>query len=172
MLISSCLLANHAWASAADAPDPKVHPTAWGKPLAGLQAGLRCRGERRAAVGGVPLELDVIVRNVSQQPIELSYNVPDSYAYEVERTTVTGFHVTQRKLHKTLKLEPRALLVVGIIHVGHHRPKRNSLVDDRPFWNDLGEGLFQVGCDNVLGGDGQRVPRLASGYLDVEVRAH
>jgi hypothetical protein len=172
VLISFCLLAGLAWSSAADEPDPKAQLVAWGKPQAGLQAGLRSREGRHVAVGGVPLEFDVVVRNVARQPIEVSYVVPDSYGYAVEGTTVTGAPVSQQMIHKTFTLEPRGLLVLGTIHIGHHRAKRNSLVDERPLWTDLGEGQFQVGCDNVLGGDGQRVPKLASGYVDVDVRAN
>jgi hypothetical protein len=155
--------------ASADPPDAPKHPTAWGKPQAGLQAGLRSHAERLEAVGATPLAIDVVVRNVAHQPIELSYTPPDSFGYAQEGTTVSGAHVAQRQARTTARLQPGGVLVVGTMRVGYRRPKRNSLIDERPFWIDLDEGLFQVGCDNVLGGDGLRTPKLATGYMDVKV---
>jgi hypothetical protein len=154
-------------APGASAPEPII---AWGKPHDGLQAGLRCRAERPVAAGDVPLELEVVVRNISKRPIEFPYSRPDHYGYSKEDTVVTGQHVAQRDARTRATLQPRGLLVVGTMYIGHRRPKRNSLVDDRPFWIDLGEGLVQVGSDNALGGDGTTVPKLSTGYLDVEIR--
>src|SRR6201999_2253121 len=50
--------------------DPKAPiPTAWGKPVKGLQAGIRVNPNGRAGA----MDLDVVVRNVGKEAIEFDH---------------------------------------------------------------------------------------------------
>ena len=144
---------------------------AWGKPVGALQAGLRCKAHQQVAVGDVPTEVEVVVRNIGDGPIELNYLPPESYGYgdpqhSVVRVTAIYLGAAERKL---VTVRPDQLHRVGTLHFGHHRPKSNSASDPRPFWIDLGKGEFHVGTENVLASDGKLAPRLDTGFLDISV---
>lgn len=154
------------------------YPVAWGVPRAdGLQAGLRLvlpPGNRNikelVAVGSIPLQFEVLVRNVSDKPVDIEFVQPDSYAY-TEGAVITAHHTAldgKDKMRLTLMpLKPQRL---GDLYIGHHRPKSNSAVDPRPFWSDSGTGLRHFGAVNVLAESSDKKQSLDTGFVDVTLR--
>src|ERR1700682_1708561 len=69
------------------APNPKGGITAWGKPVNGLQAGIRCPKERHTIAPGEVADLEIVIRNVSEEPIEFTY-LPPWYLAENKKGTV------------------------------------------------------------------------------------
>ena len=158
------------WGQAKDTKPPEF-VFAWGKPVDRLQAGLRCKAHQQVAVGAVPTEVEVVVRNISDEPIEISFIPPEGYGYSDPKhsvVTASGFNLfaAQRKL---VTIHPGQLHQVGTLHFGHHCPKSNNVVDPRPAWIDLGKGEFHVGAENVLSSDGKIMPGLNTGFLDLFV---
>jgi hypothetical protein len=137
-------------------PSPGGDATAWGKPTKGLQAGLRCPKGQQMVRPGEGSELEVVVRNVGDEPIAFAYLPPSRYLGTAEKGTVTvsPIHVGQG-LTTTVLIHPGKELVLGRFALGHIRPA----------------GKYQVGAENVTlpTGRGKDEWVLPTGYLDIEL---
>jgi hypothetical protein len=172
------LLASVAAAEEHPAADPAGKITAWGKPSGGLQAGIRCEKDKQVLGPGDEVELQVVVRNVSDKPIKFTYLPPTQYWGTAEKSTVvvTSMHMAHGSprsdglgFANSPVIHPGKELLLGAFSLGHVRPKDpKTAAAPRP---ELAPGKYQVGSENVL------VPltgdksdwKLPTGYLDIQL---
>jgi hypothetical protein len=145
--------------------------TAWGRPVNGLQAGLRCVEGKQIVQKGDQVEIEVVVRNVSEGPVEFEYLPPSRTWGTAEKSTVVvtamySGHGYPNRVH----IHPGKELQLGSLALGHVRPKNpNTAYAARP---ELAPGKYQVGSENVvispkdIKDGGWKLP---TGYLDVEL---
>jgi hypothetical protein len=150
-------------------PNLKGGTTAWGKPVNGLQAGVRCPKERQSIAPGEEANLEIVIRNVSDQPIAFSY-LPPQYGAENDKGTVELKWLYQGKgFPDTVHIHPRKEMLLGELALGHIRPKLPNTAYAARL--ELPPGMYQVGSANVVvtvKGD-QTDWKLGTGYLDVEL---
>jgi hypothetical protein len=90
-------------------------------------------------------ELEVVVRNVGDEPIAFAYLPASNYLGMAEKgtVTVTPIHVGQG-LSSTVLIHPGKELVLGRLALGQVRPK-----DPKTAYVELAAGKYQVGAENV-----------------------
>ena len=179
MLVVGLALAGvRAAAQGQNVPNPAGTITAWGKPSGGLQAGIRCPKDKQVLGPGQEVELEVVVRNVSDKPIEFIYLPPTRFWGTAEKSTVvvTCMHMAHGSprsdglgFANKATIHPGKELLLGGFSLGHIRPKgRGAASAPRP---ELAPGKYQVGSENVLvplKGD-ESDWKLPTGYLDIEL---
>jgi hypothetical protein len=160
-------------------PDPAGGITGWGKPSNGLQAGIRCPKDKQVLQPGQEVVLEVVVRNVSDKPIEFTYLPSSRFWGTAEKSTVNVtsvaiFHGSPRSdgrgFANSPLIRPGKEMLLGSFSLGHVRPKdpKKKAFAPRP---ELAPGKYQVGSENVV------VPvkgdksdwKLPTGYLDIEL---
>jgi hypothetical protein len=150
-------------------PPAKECATAWGKPVHGLQAGVRCPKDRQTIATGEKAEIEIVIRNVSDKPIEVPH-VEASYFGEVKSSTVAVGHGYDgnREPH-TFHIGPHEEMVLGSLTLGHIRPKNPKFHYDVDV--ELALGKYQVGADSVLVPlkENEAYQHLGTGYLDLEL---
>ncbi len=168
---------------AADPAPGEVRPaTAWGKPIDGLQAGIRRATASQAASAGTVVEFEVVIRNVQDKGggvISLSYPAGTWYSGKAENGVVgvSAGGIAGRPVTEGVQLRPGKEVVIGRVFLGLPGSKLNS-----GFLTELPAGTYRVGSEGVLPppelvpGSGVQpgsryCPALRTGYLDVELRA-
>jgi hypothetical protein len=154
-------------------PDPAGGVTAWGKPMKGLQAGLRCPKTKQIVTPkDEQVDLEVVVRNVSDKAVTFKYLPGVHYWGTSKESTVevTGRYLGNGRAF-TAHIQPGKEMLLGRVTLGHVRPKAppSTSYSPRP---ELAPGKYQVGSDNVaMSVEGaERAWRLGTGYLDIEIR--
>jgi hypothetical protein len=178
VLFAIVLGASVAAAQGHPVPDPAGGVTAWGKPSKGLQAGIRCPKDKPVLRPGQEVVLEVVVRNVSDKPIEFTYLPPTQFWGTAEKSTVdvTSMHIGHGSprsdglgFANTAQISAGKEMLLGSFSLGHVRPKDpKTAYVPRP---ELAPGKYRVGSDNVL------VPlkgdksdwKLPTGYLDIQL---
>jgi hypothetical protein len=143
--------------------------TAWGKPVHGLQAGVRCPKDRQTIAPGEKAELEIVIRNVSDKPIEFPHLEP-SYFGQVKSSTVeVGYFYDGNREPHTFHIGPREEMVLGALTLGHIRPKNPRFHYEVDV--ELALGKYQVGADAVLVPlkENEAYQHLGTGYLDLEL---
>jgi hypothetical protein len=146
------------------ADDPKTPiPTAWGKPVNGLQAGIRVNPNRHIGV----LDLEVVVRNVGKEVIEFDH-LSLVLAGENSEGTVTAKCVEFYGSYCPKGTRFSAKLAPGESH----------RLTEAPIFRD-GDGSWGMKVrlgENRIGAEGVLVRlarakevELATGYLDVQI---
>lgn len=149
---------------------PKVPlPTAWGKPVKGLQAGLRINPA--VEVAGAALSLEVVVRNVDPKPrtfshLQLAFGGRGGDGCATGRAEEVVSQFTPKGTRWTAYVSPGdsyPLAVVPLFREGQGKAPSPRL--------RLEPGVSRVGMEGVAvrlgsGGKGDDV-ELATGYLDV-----
>ena len=147
------------------AGDPKAPiPTAWGKPVKGLQAGIRVDPNGRTGV------LDVVVRTVGKEVIEFDH-LQLGFGGENSEGTMTAKGVEVYGSFTPKGSRFKAKLAPGeshtIAHVPLCRPGEGSVILPTPKVR-LGEN--RVGAEGVVVRlAGEKEVELATGYLDVQI---
>lgn len=152
--------------------------TAWGKPINGLQAGIRCPKDKQILPPGQEVVLEIVVRNVSDRDIKFVHLPPTQFWGTAEKSTVevTSMHMAHGSprsdglgFASSPLMLPGKELLLGSFSLGHVRPKDpKAALAPRP---ELAPGKYQVGSENVL------VPlkgdktdwKLPTGYLDIQL---
>jgi hypothetical protein len=143
--------------------------TAWGKPQAGLQDGIRCREQQQIIRGEEVADFVLIVRNVSSKSIRFKYLPASRYIASVDDTTVAVDYIYGGKgIPDTVTLQPDEIREVGSLSLGRERPKGDGVTASRHIAQLL-PGRYQVGCDEVLVRYDKETPKLTTGYLDMEI---
>ena len=182
----------------ATAPQPAPFVTAWGRPVAGLQAGVRVRADQLRLGPGQSLEIEVVVRNIravgeSASTIRLSgYNsgfichVKDGVAELRRNASYNGPRPTF-----TLDIDAGGQHQLGSIAVETVPNEPAEVVVNRrgKLFYQWKPGTYRVGGENIhmqaltaqpaenwpsVKRDEREVreyPKLGTGYLDVEVVA-
>jgi hypothetical protein len=150
--------------------------TAWGRPIKGLQAGIRCPAAKQVIASGEVVELELIVRNVSKETMTLTHAEPSMFLGAAKDGTLELSWLCLGNNHQyTRVLSPGAEFVVGRVSVRHVRPMWPAQGGPLPV--ELSPGKYQVGADDVLVPPFDRLlewnsapnPRLGTGYLDIEL---
>ncbi len=159
-------------------PDPAGGVTAWGKPLDGLQAGIRCPKDKQQLKPAEVRDLEIVVRNVTNKPIEFKY-MPEGHFLAHQDGTVLS--VSAAYLHTggeprpyTAHIYPNDEMLLGQVIVGQLQPPPPpGVVASRPSWAEFPPGKYQVGADQLLSyfPDGKTDRKLGTGYLDLELLA-
>ena len=152
---------------AADAPQAPI-PTAWGKPVNGLQAGIRVNPKERIPSAVVVLE--VVVRNVSKEVIEFDH-LQLGFGGEHSEGTVTAKGVEVYGSFTPKGTRFKAKLAPGESHtiarVPLVRPGETAGIIPTAKVR-LGEN--RVGAEGVVVRlAGEKEVELATGYLDVQI---
>jgi hypothetical protein len=117
------------------------------------------------------VDLEVIVRNVTDEPLPLTYLSPFFLGADKGSTVSLSAGYIGKAFPSTVTVFPDKELRLGGVAVGHLLPKPDG-VTSYAYRVQLKPGKYQVGSDNVLvplpGRDG---PKLGTGYLDLELRA-
>jgi hypothetical protein len=149
------------------ANDPKAPvPTAWGKPVKGLQAGIRIDPDGRHGAR----ELDVVVRNVGKEAVEFDH--PQlGFGGENSEGTVTAKGVEVGGGFFPIGTRYKAKLAPGetyrISSVTLYRPGEDFGIIPTPKVR-LGEN--RIGMEGVMVRlAGGKEVELATGYLDVQI---
>ncbi len=171
--------------------DPEI-ATAWGKPVEGMQAGIRVKPGKPP--GDTVVELQVVVRNVGKKKLEFRHTFAMYFWGECDGGVVSvqeayiygGFFPPGLFVYPTLAPEDEMDLGSMIIE--------RSVADEKPNPPGLGVGLntlkrtrlkpgkYQVGIDHLkvllTGGNPLEIPRmegkpleLGTGYLDITIPA-
>ena len=153
-------------------PDPAGGVTAWGKPVKGLQAGLRCpKDQQIIGPDKEEVTLEIIVRNVSDEPIAFKYLNGVRYTGKIKHTTVEVGGIYSGNGHAfTANIHPGREMLLGRVSLGHAQPKASPAASS--LCTELRPGKYQVGSDRVGMPlrDEKKDLRLGTGYLDIEVR--
>jgi hypothetical protein len=182
----------------ASAPQPAPFVTAWGRPVAGLQAGVRVRADQLRLEPGQALEIEVVVRNIRPggevpSTIRLSgYNsnfvchVKDGVADLGRNPSYNGPKPTF-----TIDIDAGGQALLGSIAVETVPNEPAEVVVNRrgKLFFQWKPGTYRVGGENIHmqaltaqpaenwpsikwdERDGREYPKLGTGYLDVEVVA-
>jgi hypothetical protein len=142
---------------------------AWGKPVDGLQAGIRPAAAPQRVASGKVLEFEVVVRNIQERG-SITLSIPEGTWYS--GTAVKGVVALSPgssaggPVAADRPLNPGAEVVIGRVFLGlpGARPNAGYLIEVRA-------GKYRVGSEGVLPSPGGRAPELRTGYLDVELRA-
>jgi hypothetical protein len=154
-------------------PDPAGGVTAWGKPVKGLQAGLRCpKGKQRIGPKQEQVTLELVIRNVSDEAIAFKYLPGVRYWGENKRGTVeVTWLYSGNGRPFTAHIRPGGEMLLGTLDLGRVRPKAppTTAYSPRP---ELRPGKYQVGSDNVAlpVEDKAKDRKLGTGYLDIELQ--
>jgi hypothetical protein len=166
-----CCLALVLWgapaAPAADDPQTPI-PTAWGKPVKGLQAGIRANPKENIPQAVVALEL--VVRNVSKEVIEFDH-LQLGIKGEHSEGTVTATCVevygsfTPKGTRFRAKLAPGESHQLALARISG--PEDGGLIVPTP---KLRLGENRIGVEGVVVRlAGAKDVELATGYLDVQI---
>ncbi len=153
----------------------KAPPTAWGKPVNGLQAGIRVKPSD--PLPGSILELQVVIRNVGPEKAAFGYELALYFWGEED----DGVIVARPAFAYGGFAPPGALGVPALAPGQEHtvgsmpiyRPSKERA--NNPLANVLKEtrlrpGTYRVGADRVELRLGERkTVELGTGYLDIEV---
>jgi|GEM_PF-3808537 len=155
---------------------------AWGRPVDGLQAGIRPVTFSQPVSAGPVLEFEMVIRNVQEKGggvISLSYPAGTWYSGKAEKgvVAVSPGGSAGRPVTEGVQLGPGNEVVIGRVFLGLPGSKLNS-----GFLTELPAGTYRVGSEGVLPppelvpGSGvppgsRYCPVLRTGYLDVELRA-
>jgi hypothetical protein len=179
-MLISFLLSFTALASAVDypRPDPAGGVTAWGKPLDGLQGGIRCPAGKQQLKPGEVRDLEIIVRNVTDKPIEFKY-MPDGHFMAHQQDTVASvsaiyLHTGGEPRPYTAHIQPHEEMLLGQVIIGQIQPPLPpGVVGSKPSFAQFPPGKYQVGDDQVLSyfPDDKTDRKLGTGYLDLELLA-
>ena len=148
---------------------------AWGKPVDGLQAGIRPAAAPQRVAFGKVLEFEVVVRNIQDRGT-ITLSVPEGTWYS--GTAAKGVvalspgGVAGGTAAAGRSLNPGDEVVIGRVFLGvpGARPNAGCLVE-------VPAGKYRLGSEGVLPPPalvpplGGRAPELRTGYLDVELRA-
>ncbi|MBP3956092.1 hypothetical protein J8F10_12445 [Gemmata sp. G18] len=154
--------------------------TAWGKPVDGLQAGLRPATKPQRVTSGVVAEFEVVIRNVQDRgAVLLSYPAGTWYSGTADKGVVAlgAGGIAGRPIQDTVQLKPDEEVVVGRVFLGlpGAKPAAGHLIE-------LPAGKYRVGSEGVLPSPklappnnvpvpGVRYcPELRTGYLDMELQ--
>jgi hypothetical protein len=149
------------------ADDPKAPiPTAWGKPVNGLQAGIRVSPKGHTG----SLDLEVVVRNIGKKVIEFDH-LQLAFGGENSEGTVTAKGVEVYGSFTPKGTRFQAKLAPGESHriarVPLSRPGESDGIIPTPKVR-LGEN--RVGAEGVVVRlAGEKEVELATGYLDVQI---
>jgi hypothetical protein len=143
--------------------------TAWGKPAQGLQAGIRCAKIHQVLKPGGEASFEIVVRNLTDKPIEFRYWPDGRYWGEAvkRKVVITVRHLStgQEPRPYTTHIHPGKELVLGALTLGHVRLKTpNTAYAPRP---ELLPGKYKVGTEKLTDAVGVT---LGTGYLDLELR--
>jgi len=173
-LLSVCILcmvlSNTPFSLAADhpVPDPAGGITAWGKPVNGLQAGLRCP-KGRQSIGPKKddwVDLEIVIRNVSDEPNRFKYLPDVCYIGENKHGTVeVGGIYSGNGRFSTANIQPGDEMRLGAVCIRYAPAPVGS-----GGGTHLRPGKYQVGSDGVTMGPDAKSPKLGTGYLDIELR--
>jgi hypothetical protein len=148
--------------------DPKAPiPTAWGKPVNGLQAGIRVNPSRHAGA----LELEVVVRNVGKEVVEFDH-LSLVLAGEQSEGTMTAKCMELYGSYSPKGTRYRAKLAPGELHrlAGALIPRDEKAAGE--FFNTpkVRPGENRIGAEGVVVRlAGAKEVELATGYLDVQI---
>jgi hypothetical protein len=139
----------------------------WGKPVNGLQAGLRVKPD--GASGTAVAMFDVVIRNVSHKEIELSHlNFTFCGKNADGVVSARGVEVwgglTVKGMRLNVKVAPGAEYVLGSMPI--FRPGEGLWLAPP---TQLRPGKYRVGVDRVEVRIGGRDVTLATGYLNLKV---
>jgi hypothetical protein len=165
----------------ADDPKPRgeQRATAWGKPVDGLQAGIRPTAKPQRVTAGTVAEFEVVVRNIQDRgSVRVGYQEGIWYSGQSKRGVVTispGGSGGRPSMVSTA-LNPDEEVVIGRFFLGLPDSKVNA-----GYLQELSAGKYRVGSETVLPPLdlapaihalplGSRTPVLGTGYLDVELR--
>jgi hypothetical protein len=150
---------------------PKEAPTAWGKPIDGLQAGLRVKPTD--PFPGSIVDLQVVVRNVGQKRANFRYEPAlyfrgeDDSGVIVARSAFAYGGFAARGLYLEPELAPGDEYAVGRMTIFRPSPEASSDLMKR---TRLHPGTYRVGMDRVeLQLSGRKTVELGTGYLDVTI---
>ncbi len=171
----ACLVAWAAAAGGANVNRPGL--TAWGKPVGGLQAGIRSDAAAHRLAAGDVVRIPVVVRNVGEAPIEVAY-LPVMFVGKNDRGTVEvgWLHCYGGYLRKDDRFQQRLLpdeeLVLGHLLLGRAKPGSGGGVGPLSL-TELPPGKYRFGSEQVelRAGPGRDAKdlKLTTGYLDVEL---
>jgi hypothetical protein len=157
------------------AEKPKAVPTSWGKPVNGLQAGIRVKPGDPSA--GAVLDLQVVIRNIGPKKVAFAHEVaPASFWGANEKGVVSiraayaygGFALPGVRYHR--KLLPGEEYSFGTTAVFRGLEVRSTVPTGG--WVQLPPGDYRVGAEGVelWTSDGWKF-ELGTGYLDIEIPA-
>ncbi len=166
------------------ASDDKNAITAWGKPVADLQAGIRCSKGMETIALGRTTELTIVIRNVARKPVDVVRYTTPMVAFARLQGSTVAVTLVPRPMNELMvekkRLEPGEVLAVATVSVSHVQPGREK--PSQTCEIRLPAGCYHVGSDEVghalfnwravapdSGSDERRKPKLATGYLDVEL---
>jgi hypothetical protein len=168
--ILSLMLSTFPVSRAADypAPNPAGGITAWGKPVNGLQAGLRCpKGKQRIGPKQDDwVDLEIVIRNVSEDPIRFRYlpgvqHIGNNTHGTVE---VNAMYSGNGRFYTT-NIQPGDEMLLGMVCIRYApRPAASG------GGTYLRPGKYQVGADDVTMDRDAKTRKLGTGYLDIELR--
>ena len=175
--------------SVAHSADPEVRPTtAWGRPIDGLQAGIRIRSNE--PTGDAVLELQVVIRNVARTKRTFRYS-PALYFWGEDQDGVVsvrthhvygGYWAPGAAVLPSLKPNEDYSIGTMSIHRGTAKQvedlwksRRSPLGAKLAQFNTLqttvlAPGLYRIGVRRVeLELDNRKTVELGTGYLDVAI---
>lgn len=149
-------------------PNPAGGVTAWGKPVKGLQAGLRCpKGRQRIGPKKDDwVDLEIVIRNVGDEPIRFKYLPAVCYVGQNKHGTVeVGAIYSGNGRFFTATIQPGDEMLLGAVSIRYAPAPAGS-----GGGTHLRPGKYQVGLDDVTMDWDGKSPKLGTGYLDVELR--
>jgi hypothetical protein len=171
-ILAAGVLLGFSWApldAAEEKPKEEKPPVAWGKAVKGLQAGLRFSTSTTKCALGDVVSFEVVVRNVSEEAIQLSYVEPSAFLGTVEgdKQLVLRPLGIGKGFETTTSLAPGQETVFNVSLL--LLTPRQTVSPGRP-WVEITPGKYRVGSPSVLlrrdGSDG----KLATGLLELEVQ--
>lgn len=160
-----------------EAPKSKTSVSAWGKPVGGLQAGIRCEDVPEPVEGGRGIPFEIVVRNVSDRRLPLTRMEGMWYSGD-NRDGVVELgpgSIGGKPVAVTDNLEPGQEIVLGRAVLGLEGSKSSDKA-----MRELPAGKYQVGSEDVLISltkfpPANQLPanyrhvQLRTGYLDLEL---